>query len=73
MSKIRYHERFHELLITKDEIDFCHDVGDMYKISKEKSRKKLSAKEFSSETAKKMNQVKLKNVIKELREEYLPF
>ena len=45
----------------------------MYKISKEKSSKKLSAKEFSSETAKKMNEVKLKNVIKELREEYLPF
>ena len=34
---------------------------------------KLSAKEFSSETAKKINEVKLKNVIKELREEYLPF
>ena len=64
---------FHEYLVTPEEIPFCHDLGDMYKISKEKSSKKLSAKEFSSETAKKMNEVKLKNVIKELREEYLPF
>ena len=73
LSKSRDHERFHEYLVTPEEIPFCHDLGDMYKISKEKSRKKLSANEFSSETAKKMNQVKLKNVIKELREEYLPF
>ena len=73
LSKSRDHERFHEYLVTPEEIPFCHDLGDMYKISKEKSRKKLSAKEFSSETAKKMNEVKLKNVIKELREEYLPF
>tara|TARA_B100001142_G_C14203273_1_gene604694 strand:- start:600 stop:980 length:381 start_codon:yes stop_codon:yes gene_type:complete len=73
LSKSRDHERFHEYLVTPEEIPFCHDLGDMYKISKEKSSKKLSAKEFSSETAKKMNEVKLKNVIKELREEYLPF
>ena len=73
LSKSREHERFHEYLVTPEEIPFCHDLGDMYKISKEKSRKKLSSKEFSSETAKKMNQAKLKNVIKELREEYLPF
>ena len=73
LSKSRDHERFHEYLVTPEEIPFCHDLGDMYKISKEKSRKKLSSKEFSSETAKKMNEVKLKNVIKELREEYLPF
>lgn len=73
LSKSRDHERFHEYLVTPEEIPFCHDLGDMYKISKEKSRKKLSVKEFSSETAKKMNEVKLKNVIKELREEYLPF
>jgi len=73
LSKSRDHERFHEYLVTPEEIPFCHDLGDMYKISKEKSRKQLSSKEFSSETAKKMNQVKLKNVIKELREEYLPF
>jgi hypothetical protein len=45
----------------------------MYKISTEKSKKKLSEKEFSSETADKITKNKLKKVITELREEYLPF
>lgn len=73
VSKVRYHERFHEYLVTPEEIPYCYDLGDMYKISTEKSKKKLSTKEFSSETAHKMTKGKLKNVIKELREEYLPF
>ena len=73
VSKLRYHERFHEYLVTPEEIPYCYDLGDMYKISTEKSKKKLSTKEFSSETAHKMTKGKLKNVIKELREEYLPF
>jgi len=27
-------ERFHELLISKEEIPYCHDMGDMYKVFK---------------------------------------
>jgi len=73
VSKSRHHERFHEYLVTPEEIPFCHNLGDMYKISTEKSKKKSSRKEFSSETANKMSKTKLKNVIRELREEYLPF
>ena len=73
VSKLRDHERFHEYLVTPEEIPFCHDLGDMYKISTEKSKKKLSEKEFSSETADKITKNKLKEVITELREEYLPF
>ena len=59
--------------MTPEEIPFCHNLGDMYKISTEKSKKKSSQKEFSSETANKMSKTKLKSVIRELREEYLPF
>ena len=73
VSKSRHHERFHEYLVTPEEIPFCHNLGDMYKISTEKSKKKSSQKEFSSETANKMSKTKLKSVIRELREEYLPF
>ena len=73
VSKLRDHERFHEYLVTPEEIPFCHDLGDMYKISTEKSKKKLAKKEFSSETAEKITKNKLKEVITELREEYLPF
>ena len=73
VSKSRHHERFHEYLVTPEEIPFCHNLVDMYKISTEKSKKKSSQKEFSSETANKMSKTKLKSVIRELREEYLPF
>ena len=66
-------KRFHEYLVTPEEIPFCHDLGDMYKISTKKSKKELSKEEFSSETAERITKNKLKNVITELREEYLPF
>ena len=73
LSKSRDHERFHEYLVTPEEIPFCHDLGDMYRISTKKSKKELSKEEFSSETAERITKNKLKNVITELREEYLPF
>ena len=51
ISKTRIHDRFHEYLITPNELPYCHDLGIMYKISKDKNMKKLSTKEFNSETA----------------------
>jgi len=69
ISKIRYHERFHELLITKDEIDFCHDVGDMYKISKKVNKKPLNYKQFNSSSASEINNKKLQKIINELFDE----
>ena len=73
VSKLRDHERFHEYLVTPEEIPYCHDLGDMYKISNQKSTKKPSSKEFSSETANEISQKKLRVVIKELLDDYLPF
>jgi FlaA1/EpsC-like NDP-sugar epimerase len=64
-------ERFHELLISKEEIPYCHDIGDMYKISKTPSKKQLSSKEFSSETASRISQSKLHKTINELIDEYV--
>ena len=37
-------ERFHELLITKEEMPYCHDIGNMYKISKTENKKQLPYK-----------------------------
>lgn len=71
--KSRDHERFHEYLVTPEEIPYCHDLGEMYKISTEKSKRKLKEEEFSSKTATRIAKSKLKKVITELREEYLPF
>ena len=34
ISNPRGYERFHEFLVTNDEMRFCHDIGDMYKITK---------------------------------------
>ena len=69
ISKIRYHERFHELLITNDETEFCHDVGDMYKISKKLNKHPLNNKQFNSSTATKINHKKLEKIINELFDE----
>ena len=66
-------ERFHELLISKEEISYCHDIGNMYKISKTASKKQLSSKEFSSETASRISQSKLHKTINELIDEYVSF
>ena len=66
-------ERFHELLISKEEMPFCHDIGDMYKISKTGNKKQLSSREFSSETASRISQSKLHKTINELIDEYVSF
>ena len=66
-------ERFHELLISKEEMPYCHDMGDMYKISKTGNKKQLSSREFSSETASRISQSKLHKTINELIDEYVSF
>ncbi|HEV2193246.1 MAG TPA: polysaccharide biosynthesis protein [Nitrosopumilaceae archaeon] len=71
ISKSRERERFHELLITPDEIPFCHDIGSMYKISTERSSKNIPFTQFSSETSIRIPQEKLNKIINELLDEYL--
>ena len=51
ISKSRQGERLEEFLITHDELPYCHDNGDMYKISREKSEKIMPFTQFSSKTA----------------------
>lgn len=70
ISTAREGERFHEYLISPSEIPFCHDFGNMYKISREINRKKISVQEFSSETAPKISQEKLHKIINELLDEF---
>ena len=71
ISKSRERERFHELLITPDEIPFCHDIGVMYKISTERRSKNIPFTQFSSQTATRISQEKLNKIINELLDEYL--
>ena len=73
ISKSRERERFHEFLITKEELPFCHGINGMYKISKIANRKKLSMKEFSSETAPRISQLRLYKTINELIDEYISY
>ena len=70
ISKIREKERMDEFLITPTEIPFCHDMGTMYKISKDESKKKISTKDFSSETTKRISDLKLKKIINDLLDDY---
>ena len=73
ISKSRERERFHEFLITNEELPFCHGNNGMYKISKTVNGKKLSMKEFSSETAPRISQSKLYKTINELIDEYISY
>ena len=73
ISKSRERERFHEFLITNEELPFCHSNNGMYKISKTVNGKKLSMKEFSSETAPRISQSKLYKTINELIDEYISY
>ncbi len=69
LSKIREYERFNEMLVTNDEVEFCHDIGDMYKISKKQTKKPLSLKEFNSGTSKQIEKNELKKIINEIFDE----
>ena len=60
--KSRERERFDEFLITNEEQPYCHDIGQMYKISKTENKKPVSPNNFNSKTSKKIsnkNQKKL--------------
>ena len=72
-SKAREGEKFHEILITGEEISYCHDVGDMYRISKVKSKRSIPYSNFSSETAVKISQKDLRKILNELLDEYISF
>ena len=71
ISKVREYERFYEILVTSDETPFCSDLGNMYKLSKQLSKSKLSDIQFNSETGKKISKIKLEKIINELMDDYL--
>ena len=73
ISTTREHERFHEILVTNDEVPYCHDVGTMFKISKMESKKMIPVSQFNSETAPKITKEKLENSINELLDEYVSY
>jgi FlaA1/EpsC-like NDP-sugar epimerase len=70
ISKSRERERFHEFLITPDELPFCHDIGSMYKISNERNKKNLTYSDFSSQAARKISHEQTYKIINELLDEY---
>ena len=56
-------EKFHETLISENELDFCHKVDGMYKISKIKTKNKIPIKEFNSETSDRITKNNLSKLI----------
>ena len=66
ISKVRGYERFHEFLVTNDEMPFCHDIGYMYKITKKQAKHTTSPKDVNSATATRISKKKLHQVINEL-------
>jgi FlaA1/EpsC-like NDP-sugar epimerase len=66
ISNPRKFENFNEKLITEDEVQYCYDLGSIFKISSEKNKKKLSDMYFSSQTAPKISFIKLNKIINEL-------
>jgi UDP-N-acetylglucosamine 4,6-dehydratase/5-epimerase len=68
--KNRIHDRFQEYLVTPEEIYYCHDLGTMFKISRQKNLKRISSNELNSETAKEISKSKLRHIIKEVLEDF---
>ena len=66
ISQTREHEKLNELLITENELMYCQDVGDMYKITDKINKKPLEYRNFNSDTAKEIPQKNLKKIILEL-------
>lgn len=69
ISKVKYGERLKEFLMAEDEIPYCHDLGDMYKISNELSKKKINRKNLNSENAPRISTKSLQQIILKLYEE----
>ena len=69
ISKTREHEKLNEILITKNELSFCHDAGDMYKITDERNGKIINYENFNSDTAEKISDINLKKLISNLFKE----
>jgi FlaA1/EpsC-like NDP-sugar epimerase len=66
----RERERFQEFLIAQEELPFCYDIGDLYKITTTSNPKPLSFEEFNSSNIEKISPKKLKLIIKELMKEH---
>ena len=62
----RDRERFQEFLISPEEVPFCFDMGDLYKIMKKTNPKPPPYENFDSSKIKKISNKKLKSIIKEL-------
>lgn len=73
ISKIREREKLFEMLVTKEEISYCHDLGKMYEISIKKNSSPPKIKDFSSELSKSISRIELKKLVSELFDEYLNY
>jgi len=69
ISKVRGYERFQEFLVTNDEIPFCHDIGDMYKITKKQAERTISLNDVNSAMTTRISKNKLHQIINELFDE----
>ena len=62
----RDRERFQEFLISPEELPFCYDMGDMYKIVRKINPKPLSIEKFNSAKIGQISPKQLKSIIKGL-------
>jgi len=66
---IRDREKLHEYLITQNEIQYCHNLGSTYKISKKFAKKEINIEEISSETTQQISKKELDELINQLMDE----
>jgi UDP-N-acetylglucosamine 4,6-dehydratase/5-epimerase len=69
IGTIRDKEKLHEYLITQTEIQYCHNLGSTYKISKKFTKKEINVKEISSETTQQISEKELDKLINQLMNE----
>lgn len=69
-AKIRDGERFDEILVSNNELPYCYDVGQMFKINHKRHSKLISAEKLNSGTSKKISKNKLKKIINDTLNDY---
>jgi len=72
ISRLREYEKMSEDLIASQELEYCHDIDGMYKITAEKISKQ-KALQFNSSKVKTISEKELSRVIKEVLDDYSMF
>lgn len=70
IGKIREKEKLNEILLNPYELNYCHDLGSIFKISKNHTQNKMNSNQMNSGTAELISEKNLIMIIEKLMNEF---